>query len=149
MPRRQGRLSRISSKSYNGMPELSDPHMDELFEDLFIAVLSVNQYSLEKTWTKRDALRSAGLLNPKTLSQLTIDDIARLLRASGLDRGDFMTKLFAERLSHVARFILTLGVPHAKRILASKRGDEIAAVFKRAKGIGPKVISNFWALRNG
>lgn len=149
MPHCQGGPSRISSKSSSGTRGLSDPHVNELFEDLFIAVLSVNQYSIEKTWTKRDPLQSAGLLNPVTLSRVTIADIARLLKETGLDRGLFLTDLLAQRLSHVARFILDLGVPQAKQILASERREEIAAVFTKAKGIGPKVISNFGVLRNG
>jgi hypothetical protein len=59
-----------------------------------------------------------------------------------------MTQLFAERLSQVAAFILTLGVPRSKQVLASSRLEDISAVFMKANGIGPKVIANFWTLRN-
>jgi hypothetical protein len=117
------------------------------FENLFIAVLSVNQYPIEKTWEKKEGLKQAGLLDPVGLALLSIDEIMRRLKASGFDRGEFLTNLSAERLSHVAHFILDLGVQNAVSILAAE-GEELALVFTKAKGIGPAVIRNFLTLRN-
>jgi hypothetical protein len=81
------------------------------------------------------------------LSASTPNDIGGLLRSCGLDRGAFMTDLFAGRLHSVARFIVDLGIE--KSCLLLREGDrrQIEGVFLNAKGIGPVVLKTFCLLR--
>jgi endonuclease III-like uncharacterized protein len=120
---------------------------DLVFEYLFIAVLSVNQYTVEKTWRRREELRQHGAFQPTAVASMRTIEIERLLRDAGLDRGPFMTKLFAERLQTVSRFIHDVGIAEARRILNSEDVDQRRQILLGVKGIGPVVIANFEMLR--
>jgi hypothetical protein len=120
---------------------------DELWSDLVVSILSVNQYSLEKTYACLPALQSLGLCSPDKLGSWDVEDIIVWLKQAGLDRGPFMTALFAKRLSSLGVAVNAMGIADFTRSLSSKKCAEISELLMPINGIGPKVLSNFFLLR--
>jgi hypothetical protein len=65
--------------------------VDDPWEDLVVSLLSVNQYSLERTYESIKGLREQGLFNPTKLKQWDHGEFVARLKAAGCDRGPFMT----------------------------------------------------------
>lgn len=120
---------------------------DSLWEDLVVSILSVNQYPLEKTYAVISLLRQGGLLNPENLGRWKSEELIDRLRASGCDRGPFMTHLFAGRLSSLGLAVESTGVLLFRQILLSNDPQAISDLLLPIRGIGPKVLSNFLFLR--
>src|SRR5690348_5862217 len=93
---------------------------DSPWEDLVISILSVNQYSLEKTYACLSLLRKSGLFSPENLSKWDLEFIVDQLKSAGCDRGPFMTKLFARRLACLGMAVKSHGAEVCKRVLVSK-----------------------------
>jgi hypothetical protein len=126
------------------------PHSEDLdnpWDDLVVSILSVNQYSLEKTYPTLPFLREAGLLSPESLGSQTLEQIVVLLKAANCDRGPFMTTLFAVRLASLGSAVSSRGIVECTRILLSNDPDAIRTLLLPIKGIGPKVLQNFFMLR--
>jgi hypothetical protein len=121
---------------------------DDPWEDLVVSLLSVNQYSLEKTYRHLDGLRKQGLFLPGNLSRWDQKEIVRRMKAAGYDRGEFMTKLFALRLANLGCFVDEKGVEACFEIVSGNDSKAIESLLLPVNGIGPKVIHNFCALRN-
>lgn len=77
---------------------LNTPSTDDPWQDLVVAILAVNRYSLERTYTFAQGLRKQGLFDPHNLATLDLGDIVARLQAGGYRRGQFMSDLFAVRL---------------------------------------------------
>jgi hypothetical protein len=118
-----------------------------LWEDLVAAILSVNQYSLEKTYARIEEIRRERLSEPDNLARWTPTEIELRLKRAGLDRGQFMTSLFADRLSSVGKYLQAAGIACCQEILAGGDADAIRKLLLPARGIGPKVLANFFLLR--
>jgi len=121
---------------------------DNLWEDLVLAILSVCQYSLEKTYLAVETLRREGLFDPQNLMRWTPEEIGTRLRLGGYDRGDFMTSLFASRLASLGKLVKSRGVEECQTVLQRGKTNEIKHFLLPVKGIGPRVLVNFFALRN-
>lgn len=119
---------------------------DNVWEDLIIAILSVNQYTLENTYSKFESLKEVELFNPNNLIQWDTDEIERRLRQGGCDRGNFMTNLFAQRLAALGNMIKNHGIDICETILISKDAKAITELLMPVKGIGPKVLKNLFLL---
>jgi endonuclease III-like uncharacterized protein len=120
---------------------------ERVYEALVVAVLSVNNYPLEKAWEIRGALESASLFNPEALASLPDSDLVERLRAAGYDRGEFLTDLVASRLQSVGAFLVDYGVGRATQVLSSGTSEEVHAMLIGIKGVGPAVIRSFLLLR--
>ena len=120
-----------------------------VWQDLIVAILSVNRYSLEKTYSAVDAFRSEGLFDPKKLAERTLEEITVRLRRGGYDRGEYLTKLFAIRLMSLAAFVDRIGVEESERILTSPDKRKIEEFLLLVNVIGPQVLNNFFLLRQG
>src|SRR5579862_9639713 len=101
-------------------PKKAQLPFDDPWEDLVISVLSVNQYTLERTYLCIDGLRKVGVFDPLNLMGWEPADIADRLKVSGCDRGEFMTKLFALRLAHLGELVRQQGVETSTRIISRK-----------------------------
>lgn len=121
--------------------------MDNPWEDLVVAILAVNQYSLEKTYLLLPGLRKAGLTDAGNLSRWTQEELLERLKEAGCDRGSFMTALFAQRLCALGALIQQRGVENCNEVVAGTRIGAIEKLLLPVKGIGPKVLKNFYALR--
>ena len=120
---------------------------DNPWEDLVISILSVNQYSLEKTYAVLPLLRQGGLLRPDNLGSWELEEIVARLKTAGCDRGPFMTTLFASRLACLGMSVEARGIAVCRRILLSNDPAAISNFLLPIKGIGPKVLKNFFMLR--
>jgi len=58
-----------------------------------------------------------------------------------------MTRLFAERLHSVGQYVVTQGTARVAQVLETGSADEVRALLLPAKGVGPRVVSNFLLLR--
>jgi hypothetical protein len=121
---------------------------DILWEDLVLAILSVNQYSLEKTYLAAETLRREGLFHPQNLARWTSKEIGTRLRNGGYDRGGFMTWLFADRLESLGKFVESVGVEECEKVLLRAETNEVKGFLQPVNGIGPKVLANFFVLQN-
>lgn len=125
----------------------NDGSDSDLWSDLVISILSVNRFSLEKAYGLLKQLRAEQLTDPEELSKRTAPELYRRLMAAGYDRGEFMTYLFAERLSSLGAFAKQHGIVQCERVM---RGHDVAALEKlllSIDGIGPVVVKNFRTLR--
>ncbi|HKI24732.1 MAG TPA: hypothetical protein VKA07_00320 [Candidatus Sulfotelmatobacter sp.] len=120
-----------------------------VWEDLILAILSVNRYSLEKAYSAVDGFRSEELFDLKKLAEQTVEEITVRLRRGGYDREEYLTKLFALRLMSLAAFVKRIGVEESERILTSPDKRKIEEFLQPVKGIGPQVLNNFFTLRQG
>jgi hypothetical protein len=120
---------------------------DEPWGDLVVSMLSVNNWSLEKTYRFVDDLRTRGLFDPKTLACLEQDEIVVRLKKTGYDRGTYMTSLFALRLTCLGHFVKEKGVDICTKGISVMDGKAIEQFLACVNGIGPKVIANFCILR--
>ena len=118
----------------------------EVWEDLILSILSVNHYSLEKTFALAGALRREGILDPANLANWPADEIAGHLRQGGYDRGN-LNPMFAKRLSSLGLFVKKVGIDHAAGVLATGNGTELKQFLATVNGVGPQVLANFLGLR--
>ena len=120
---------------------------DDVWGDLIVSILSVNQYTLDRTYQVLDGLRAAGLFDPKNLVKWDKTECIERLKSAGCDRGGFMTNLFAARLASLGQFLSGTGISEVARILQSHNKATIEAALLPVNGIGPKVIANYCLLR--
>ena len=117
------------------------------WEDLVVSILSVNNYSLEKTYCCINGLREQGLFSPENLIRWNPGEIGSRLKSAGYDRGRFMTGLFAQRLTALGMLIASTGPEVCTKIISSTDPTAIKALLLPVHGIGPRVIDNFCILR--
>ena len=122
--------------------------IDDPWEDLVVSLLSVNQYSLERTYESIKGLREQGLFNPTKLMQLDHDEFVARLKAAGCDRGTFMTSLFGLRLANLGALIQSKGLDTCAKTISGRDTRAIEELLLPVNGIGPKVIANFYLLRD-
>jgi hypothetical protein len=121
---------------------------DDPWEDLVISMLAVNQYSLQHTYRSIDGLRRAGLFDPQNLMDWDQDQIVQHLKSAGCDRGMYMTSLFAVRLGNLGALIESRGLEGCSKIISGRDTPAIEELLLAVNGIGPKVIANFYLLRD-
>ena len=119
----------------------------EIWEELVISILAVNQYSLEKTYSLLPLLRVVGIVDPVNLTKWGVEDVVAQLKTAGCDRGPFMTRLFAKRLVSLGIALRSRGVEMSAEIILSNHPDAIRNLLLPVNGIGPKVLQNFFLLR--
>jgi len=122
--------------------------IDNPWEDLIVSILSVNQYSLERTYRCLEGLREQGLSDPNKLMGWGQAEIVNRLKSAGCDRGLFMTNLFAFRLCSLGTLIQLSGVDACTEIISSRDAKSIEKLLLPVNGVGPKVIANFCLLRD-
>jgi hypothetical protein len=120
---------------------------DELWGDLVVSILSVNNWSLESAYAGLPGLQSGGLCSPENLVKWDVEEIVAGLKNAGFDRGPFMTTLFARRLASLGVAVGTMGVEDFSRSLSSKQRTKVSNLLMPINGIGPRVLANFFLLR--
>lgn len=111
---------------------------------LVIAMLSVNLYTLEKTWKIFDQLKANGLFDPHNFAIWSHEELLQKLIASNYNRGA-MIGIFVERLITISN--LVDDIKSNELILATGTRQEVAKLLTRIKGVGPVVLDNFFILR--
>ena len=120
---------------------------ETVLEDLVVAVLAVNNYSLEKAFSLVSAIRAEGLADLTKLSKWEVPEIAPRLSRAGYDRGVFLNTLIAQRLSSLGAYASELGFAVFEKKIRSSETDEVQTCLLPVKGVGPKVVENFLLLR--
>src|SRR4029453_12840770 len=93
---------------------------DEPWSDLVVSILAVNSFSLERTFSLLEKLHSEKLTDPEELSARTPPELYVRLIAAGYNRGEFMTYLFAERLSSLGAFAKSYGIAECEAVLKGR-----------------------------
>lgn len=117
-----------------------------VWQDLVTAMLAVYQYSLEKVDGYAPALEAEGLFNPDKLVDYNHEEVFSRLEKAGYKRGE-LNAIFTDRLRAMGEHIKNTGKKDYEKVLASKDKQAIEKLLKPIKGIGPKVIENFFTLR--
>lgn len=115
-----------------------------VWANLVIAMLSVNQYPVEKTWTIFDQLKANGLFDPLNFGKWNYVELYNRLNDSNYNRGKMMP-IFIERLLSLSN--LLGDVKKNENILATGTKDEVSELLKKVKGVGPVVINTFFLIR--
>jgi len=120
---------------------------DDPWQDLVVSMLAVNQYSLEKTYNCVDGLRKKGLFDPRNLALWDQAKISSQMKAAECDRGEFMTNLFAKRLSSLGQHVRQFGFAPSTELISRPNREAIVSFLSSVNGVGPKVLKNFFLLR--
>lgn len=127
---------------------MKQPSDSNVWEDLVVSILSVNQYSLSNTYKSLESLEAVGLFDPNNLASWSVDEIEAKLKQGGCDRGTFMTGLFAARIHGLGNLLSEKGIKECKAVLAGDKKKDIENLLLPVKGIGPRVLQNYISLRN-
>jgi len=114
-------------------------------ECLLTALLSVNNFSLEKAWSLLPRMRDAGLTDPARVVAMDMTTAIETLRRAGYDRKN-LTRLFAERVKALMDAVHAGELADLDAAIAAKDKDRASVVMRKVRGIGPTVIENAWAL---
>lgn len=126
------------------MPQKTDA---TIWQDIIISILSINQYTLSHTYRKSDELKAVGMFDPLNITTWNADEIEAKLKQGGCDRGEFMTRLFSERIAALGDLISDNGCQEFESVLLKGKTKDIENLLLPVKGIGPKVLKNFFLLR--
>jgi hypothetical protein len=115
--------------------------------DLVIAMLSVNNYPLDRTFALFDKLEAEGLFDPSVLASATASEVACKLGAAGYNRGDTMTAIFTDRLLSLGALAKRESPSVCQRTLEGRVREDVENLLADVKGVGPRVLENFFLLR--
>lgn len=120
---------------------LSDEHVVELV----VATLATYQYSLEKAWDLRDALRTAGLCDPAAVGAMDVADLGNALKSAGYDRGG-ITYIIAPRVHSLLEAVGEGKLDSLAEALEQGDEDGFSTTLAAVKGFGPKAAHVAWQL---
>lgn len=115
-----------------------------IWANLVIAMLSVNNYPLDKTWQIFDLLKGNGLFDPHNFALWSHEELYQRLIASNYSRGA-MTGIFVNRLLTISNLLDDM--KSCEHILVNGTSEEITKALSKVKGIGPVVLNNLMILR--
>jgi len=117
------------------------------WDDLVVSILAVNRFDLERAYGLLKQLRTQRLTDPEELSRRTLSELYSKLVTAGYNRGEFMTYLFAERLSSLGAFAKQRGIAECEKVMTSNNVGALEELLLSVKGIGPIVVKNYRTLR--
>jgi hypothetical protein len=120
---------------------------DDLWADLVIAMLAVNNYTLEKTYAHVEALQELGLLSPDNLAAWEPAEVAQRLGKAGYDRGQVLNGMLAERLCALGAFVVGRDGRQCASLLRQGQREAAARLLSTVKGVGPVVLRSYFDLR--
>lgn len=114
-------------------------------EALLVALLAVNNRTLEQTWSLLPNLRAERLTEPEFVHAAHTEEVIRRLAAAGYDRGA-LTWLFAERVQSLMAAIGSGALDELAQLVARNDRAGVTALLRKVHGIGPRVADNAWIL---
>lgn len=126
---------------------VSTSHAEICWSSLVIAMLSVNNYPLDRTLSHFEELELQGLFNPENLAIWNLDETVQRLTRGGYDRGPVLTAILAERLVALGRYAKEVGRERFEKTLADGEPNEISEMLMPVRGIGPVVLGNYKLLQ--
>lgn len=118
---------------------------DEQVLELVVATLATYQYSLEKAWALRDALRAGGLCDPSAVAHMDVADLGNALKTAGYDRGG-ITYIIAPRVLNLMEAIQAGKLDSVPGSLAEGDQEAFSDTLCNVKGFGPKAALVAWQL---
>lgn len=116
-------------------------------ENLLVALLSVNQWSVEKVYGLVDRFRNAGLFDFDSVACLDDAELTRRLGTAGYNRGTVLTPMMASRVRSVARILKGGTVRKLAEFIESGDTESAEDILRLIHGVGPYVLRNFWLLQ--
>lgn len=117
-----------------------------VWQDLVTAMLAVYKYSLDKVDGYAPALEAEEVFDPDKLAKYSHEEVFSRLEKAGYKRGE-LNDIFTDRLRAMGEHVQKIGKKDYEKVLASKDKQAIEKLLKPIKGVGPKVIENFFTLR--
>jgi endonuclease III-like uncharacterized protein len=114
-------------------------------ECLLMAILSVNNFPLEKAWSLLPRMRAAGLTDPDRVTAMDMTGVIEALTSAGYDRKN-LTWMFAERVKALMAALHGDELAGLDEAIAAKDKARATELLDRVRGVGPTVIQNAWAL---
>lgn len=114
-------------------------------ECLLMALLSVNNFPLEKTWSLLPRLREVGLTDPARVTSMDMAATIEALTSAGYDRKN-LTWLIAERVKALMAAIHGGDLAGLETAITARDQERATALLLQVRGVGPTVIRNAWAL---
>lgn len=111
------------------------------------AMMSVNNWPLEKSCSLHDALAREGLYDFEALAGREEQEVFDALRRAGYSKSDFVVGLLAERLLAAARAFSGPGMAELLRLEAAGRWAEADGLLLAVRGVGPHVVRGYRFLR--
>jgi hypothetical protein len=118
---------------------------DEVVDALVMALLGVNNYSLEKIWKLLPRFRQEGLTKPRQVASEEIDRLTARLINAGYDRGH-LTAMFAERLQHLMAAITSGRLDELCSAATRRNAKAVHRILCEIRGVGPRVAHDAWML---
>ena len=119
---------------------------DTLCADLVMAIVSVNKWSLRKTFSIFFSLESEGLTDFRRVRRWTPESIRLRLVRAGYKRGEFLENLVANRLLAASVELTEDKLGALLAASASRDVSQIHTILESVPGIGPVVIEKFISL---
>jgi endonuclease III-like uncharacterized protein len=120
---------------------------ETLIGDLVVAMLTVNNWPLEKACELRPTLERTQLFDIEELAKLPHDEVSRRLKDAGYTKADYVVGLLADRLLAMAATLSGHGFEEFRQLVDSDRDAERDRFLLGIKGVGPAVLETFKALR--
>jgi len=127
---------------------MTDAPHDDLVIDLIVAVLAVNNYSLERAYALVDSLQRERLTDLKAIRQMDPDEVAQCLQRAGYSQAEFILNLFANRLKRVAEDVSDHRLAQLMAHEESGRTELSKELLLQVHGVGQDVLRNFRTLRS-
>jgi len=121
---------------------------DQSLEAIIAAVLSVNNFGLEKAYGLLPALREAGLTRPDEVVSQDPGDLTVKLARAGYDRG-LLTGMMADRLLLLMKAVESGALNQFDDLVASDDREKAIALLCEVHGVGPTVAANALVLASG
>lgn len=121
--------------------------MKTVWHDLMVSLLAVYNYTLEKVDAYAIGLEQYGFFDPNKIKTMSHEEIFDALEHAGYKRGN-LNAIFTERIQHLGEYVDKKGLQHCESILKGKDKAAILSLLKPIKGVGPKVVENYFQLRD-
>lgn len=116
-------------------------------EDLVVAMLTVNNWALEKAWGLLPELTSLELCDAQCLSILSHEEIFARLKRAGYAKSDYVVGLLADRMREMAKVMTATSPERLTELMESGNEKDRDRFLLSLKGVGPAVLETFVALQ--
>jgi hypothetical protein len=120
----------------------------DVMETLVAALISVNRWTLEKSYEIKEALARNGLFDAHLLSTLNSAQISSRLLLAGYTKPEFVRNLIAERLHLLGLSLADGQLRRLEALVVSRDVRAVESFLSKIKGVGPVVLGHFKMLQN-
>ncbi len=114
----------------------------EAIRNLIMALLAVNNCSLERVYGCHEKFEQQGIFDPEEVVKWNTETAAQRLATAGFDRGS-LNPILAERLFAVSQFLRAGGLTAFLHACGNRDIQEVGSTLRGIRGVGPFVLRNF------